>query len=120
MQKMIIADDDPMLGEIYKMTFSKDFEVFLAENGKIAVEIAKKEKIDIVLTDSVMPEMDGFELIKTLRNGEYDKNMKIFMLSNLSRPEDKDMASQLGANGYIVKANFNPSELLAEVKKLVQ
>lgn len=121
MQKMIIAEDDPMLQEIYQMTFSEaGFEVFVAENGKKALEIIKKEKIDIVLTDSVMPEMDGFELIKNLRNGEYDKNIKVIMLSNLSQKEIQDKAMQLGASGFIVKANFNPDELVVEVKKIIQ
>lgn len=121
MQKMIIAEDDPMLQEIYQMTFSETgYEVFVAENGKKALETIKKEKIDIVLTDSVMPEMDGFELIKNLRNGEYDKNIKVIMLSNLSQKEIQDKAMQLGANGFIVKANFNPDELVVEVKKIIQ
>lgn len=120
MQKMIIAEDEPMLQEIYQMTFSSaGFEVFLAENGRVALEIAKKEKIEIVITDSMMPVMDGYELIKTLRGGEYDSNIKIIMLSNLSQPEDKDKAMQAGANGFVVKASFNPDELIEEVKKII-
>lgn len=120
MQKMIIAEDDPMLQEIYQMTFSgADYEVFMAENGKKALEIAKKEKIDIVLTDSIMPEMDGFELIEVLRGGEYDKNMKVIMLSNLSQPEDRNKAIRLGATGFIAKSDFDPDQLLKEVKKIV-
>lgn len=117
---MIIAEDEPMLQEIYQMTFSSaGFEVFLAENGRVALEIAKKEKIEIVITDSMMPVMDGYELIKTLRGGEYDSNIKIIMLSNLSQPEDKDKAMQAGANGFVVKASFNPDELIEEVKKII-
>lgn len=120
MSKIILVEDDPMILEIYQKKFSDlKFEVFLAENGKKALDIIKKEKIDIVLTDSVMPEMDGFELIKNLRNGEYDKNIKVIMLSNLSQKEVQDKAMQLGADGFIVKANFNPDELVVEVKKII-
>jgi len=120
MQKVIIAEDDPMLGGLYQMKFSSSgFEVFLAENGKIALDIMKKEKIDIVLTDSIMPEMDGLELIKTLRGGDYDPNLKIIMLSNLSQKEDRDNVMKLGANGFIAKSAFTPTELVAEVKKIL-
>ena len=121
MQKMLIAEDDPKISDLYRMVFSTtDFEVFMAENGKKALEILKKEKVDIVLTDSVMPEMDGFELIEALRGGEFDKNMKIIMLSNLSEKEDHDRAMKLGANGYIIKSNFNPDQLVEEVRKIVK
>jgi len=120
MRKMIIAEDDPMLQDVYKMKFSNSgFEVFMAENGKKALEIAKKEKIDIVITDSIMPEMDGVELIKTLRNGEYDKSIQIIMLSNMSEPEDRNKVMQLGANGFIAKSDFTPAELVIEVKKII-
>jgi len=120
MQKMIIAEDDPMLQEVYKMKFSNSgFEVFMAENGKVALEILKKEKVDIVITDSIMPEMDGLELIKTLRGGEYDPNLQIIMLSNLSQKEDRDRVMQLGANGFIAKSDFTPAQLIVDVKKIL-
>ena len=120
MQKMLIAEDDPMLQDIYKMKFSNSgFEVFVAENGKVALEIAKKEKIDIVLTDSIMPEMDGVELIRNLRGGEYDPSMKIIMLSNLSQKEDRDNVMQLGATGFIAKTDFTPAQLVIEVNKII-
>lgn len=120
MQKMLIAEDDQMLQDIYKMKFSNSgFEVFVADNGKIALEIAKKEKIDIVLTDSIMPEMDGLELIKNLRSGEYDSNIKIIMLSNLSQKEDRDNVMQLGATGFIAKTDFTPAQLVIEVNKII-
>lgn len=120
MQKMIIAEDDPMLQEVYKMKFSNSgFEVFMAENGKVALDILKKEKIDIVITDSIMPEMDGLDLIKTLRGGEYDPKLQIIMLSNLSQKEDRDRVMQLGANGFIAKSDFTPAQLIVEVKKIL-
>lgn len=117
---MLIAEDDPMLQDVYKMKFSNSgFEVFMAENGKKALEILKKEKVDIVITDSIMPEMDGPELIKNLRGGEYDPSMKIIMLSNMSEKEDRDKVMQLGANGFIAKADFTPTELVIEVNKII-
>lgn len=120
MQKIIIVEDDPMLIDIYKMKFSNSgFEVFVAENGKEALEIAKKEKIDTVLTDLFMPEMDGFELTKILRSGEYDSDIKIIVFSNLDKQDSQKKFANLKINGYITKSNYSPAELVDEVKKII-
>ena len=109
-----------MLSEIYQMTFSgAGFEVFLAENGKTALDIIKKENVDVVLSDLIMPEMDGFELIKVLRGGEYDSKIKIIITSNLSDEDNHKKAIELGANGFIIKSNFTPSQLVEEAKKII-
>ncbi|MFA5961936.1 MAG: response regulator [Parcubacteria group bacterium] len=121
MPKLLIAEDDQMLLEIYQKKFTDSgFEVFLAENGKIALSVAKKEKVDIVLTDSIMPEIDGFDLIKGLRSGDYDANIKIIMLSNIGEGDNRKKAIDLGANGFIPKSKFTPTELVGEVKKIIE
>jgi len=120
MTKIIIVEDDPMISEIYQKKFSDSgFEVFLAENGKKALGIVKKEKINIVLSDLVMPEMDGFELIKILRSGDYNLNIKIIVLSNLNQEDCRKKVTALGANGFIAKSDFTPADLVVEIKKLV-
>lgn len=120
MQKIIIVEDDQMLSDIYKMKFSNSgFEVLVAENGKEALEIAKKEKIDVVLTDLFMPEMDGFELTKILRSGEYDSEIKIIVFSNLDQEDSQKKFAELKINGYITKSNYTPAELVEEVKKII-
>ena len=120
MQKIIIVEDDPMLSDIYQMKFSNSgFEVFLAENGKVALEVAKKENADVVLSDLVMPEMDGFELAKKLRSEEYDPNIKIIIFSNLDPENSKEKFGDLKIDGIITKSNYNPSQLVEEVKKII-
>lgn len=120
MTKIILVEDDPMISEIYQKKFTDDgFEVFPAETGEQALTIAKKENVDAVISDLIMPKMDGFGVIKELRNGEYNPNIKIIISSNLSQKEDYDKAMQLGANGFINKSNFTPTALVAEVKRLL-
>jgi len=120
MPKIILVEDDPMIAEIYQRKFTDSgFEVFPAESGEQALAIAKSEKIDAVITDLIMPKMDGFEVIKNLRNEEFDSNIKIIVSSNLSQKEDRDKAFRLGANGFIAKAEFTPTALVAEVKRLL-
>lgn len=119
MSKILIVEDDPMMREIYEKKFSEaGFEVSMAENGKQAIDVIKKEKIEVVLSDLVMSEMDGFELVKTLRGEGYDPNIKIIILSNLF--DSKDQVMELGANGFLSKYAHIPSEIVAEVKKIIE
>ena len=89
----------------------------MAENGKRALEIVKEKGVDIVLSDLIMPEMGGLELIKNLRGGDYDAKIKIIILSNLT--DSRDEAIELGANGFLAKSAFTPTEMVAEVKKIL-
>lgn len=118
MARIIIVEDDPMIAEIYQRKFSDSgFEVLTATSGDQVLNIAKKEKIDVVLLDLIMPKMDGFEVTKNLRNGGYDPNIQILIFSNLNQQDKVDQALKVGANGFIAKSNYTPSELVAEVKR---
>ena len=123
MSKIIIVEDDPMIQEIYQKKFSDaGFEVFTANSGKRVLEIAKSEPdIDVILLDLLMPKMSGFEVTENLRKPDagYNPNIKIIIFSNLSQKEDRDKAMKLGANGFIAKAEYAPSELVVEVKRLM-
>ena len=120
MTKIIIVEDDPMIAEIYFKKFSNSgFEVFPATTAEQALGIAKVEKIDVVMTDLIMPKMDGFQLISELRNGRYDPDIKIIVTSNLSQKDDRDKAVHLGADGFVAKSDFSPSELVAEIQRLL-
>lgn len=120
MTNIIIVEDDPMISEIYQKKFSDSgFHVMVAESGDQALALAKKEKVDVVLLDLIMPKMNGFEVIEALRSGDYDKNIKIIIFSNLNQKEDHDKAMKLGANGFILKADYTPSALVKEVERLM-
>lgn len=119
MAKIVIVEDDSMIAEIYKKKFSESgFEVLMAVSGEEVLNLARKEKIDIILLDLIMPKMDGFAVTKNLRSGEYDPGIKIIIFSNLNQKEDVEKAINLGANGFIAKSDYNPSELVVEVKRL--
>lgn len=118
MYKMIIVEDDPMILEIYQKKFQESgFDVLPADSGEKALELAKKNKVDLVLLDLIMPKMDGFDVIKSLRQGRFDAGMKIIVSSNLSQKEERDKAIQLGADGFIVKSEFTPTGLVKEVER---
>jgi DNA-binding response OmpR family regulator len=119
MSKIIIVEDDPMISEIYQRKFSESgYETLVAGSGDQVLALASKEKVDVILLDLIMPKMDGFEVIEKIRNGNYDKNIKIIVFSNLSQQEDRNRALNLGANGFIVKSNYTPSSLIKEVRRI--
>jgi len=120
MARIIIVEDDPMISEIYQKKFSDSgFEVFVVDGAEKALAVAKTERIDVVMTDLIMPKMDGFQLIEKLRGGEYDTDIQIIVTSNLSQREDREKAMNLGANGFLAKADYSPSNLVKEVQRLL-
>ena len=120
MPNIIIVEDDPMISEIYQKKFiDSGYQVFLATSGEQTLTIAKQNKIDLVLLDLIMPKMNGFEVLENLRGGGYDPNIKVIVFSNLSSSEDQEKAAKLGANGFIAKSQFSPSDLVKEVGRLM-
>lgn len=119
MTKIAIVEDDPMISEIYYKKFTDSgFEVLTAASGDQLLNLLKDQKVDVVMTDLIMPKMDGFQLIEKLRGGEYDPDIKIIVASNLSQREDREKAINLGANGFVAKAEYSPSELVKEIQRL--
>lgn len=107
-----------MILEIYQKKFQESgFEVFPADSGEKALDTVKKNKVDVILLDLIMPKMDGFEVIKNLRDGRFDSEVRILISSNLSQKEDREKAIKLGADGFIVKSDFTPTGLVKEVER---
>jgi len=109
-----------MLVEIYMKKFSDEgFDVVNADNGSKAENMIKKERPDLVLLDLVLPEEDGFDVLKKIKAREETKDLQIIVFSNLSQDEDKQKAKRLGADGFITKSDFTPKEIVQEVKKIL-
>lgn len=109
-----------MISEIYQKKFSDSgFEVLIADSGERVLELAKGEKFDAILLDLIMPKMDGFEVIKNLRSGGFEPEIKIIVFSNLGQREDREKAMKLGADGFIMKSEYSPSDLVKEIKRLL-
>jgi DNA-binding response OmpR family regulator len=121
MAKILIVEDDPMISEIYQRKFeSSNFEVVVAATGKEALKKAREENFNIVLLDMILPEMNGLDVLKEYkRSGKYNSEMRVIIFSNLSEKESQDKAFEYGADAYILKSQFGPSELVAEVNRLL-
>ena len=116
-QKILIADDDANIAELISLYLEKEgFETRKAENGRIALEILKNFSADLLILDIMMPEMDGYEVCRTVRK---DSSVPIIMLTAKGETFDKVLGLELGADDYMVKP-FDTKELVARVKAVLR
>jgi len=117
-KKILAVDDSYTMREMVSFTLKNaGYEVLDAADGKIAMQLAENNKIDAVITDLNMPNMNGFELIKALRNHNNYKFIPILMLTTEGDTEKKGQGKAAGATGWIVKP-FNPEKLIEVMKKV--
>jgi len=121
-RKIFIVDDDNFLLDMYALKFSQNnFEVYTAGNGTQALEKLKDGLVpDVMLLDIIMPEMDGFEMLEEIVKENIAPNCVKIILSNKSDERDISRGKELGAAGYIVKANSTPAEVIDQVIKILE
>ncbi|HEX9503948.1 MAG TPA: response regulator [Patescibacteria group bacterium] len=117
--KVLIVEDDVTMREIVVHKLSTNgFNVVEAGDGATAIETWKREKPDIVLLDLMLPEMDGFQILETMRkSGDADvAKTSVIVLSNLFSKEDIKRAKDLSIDDFMVKAYYTTEEILTRVK----
>lgn len=119
MATILAVDDSVSMRQMVTFTLKgAGFDVVEAEDGVAALNVAKGKKVDLVLTDVNMPNMDGIALIRALRGLPDYKFTPILMLTTESADNKKQEGKSAGATGWIVKP-FNPDQLLATIKKVL-
>ena len=120
-KKILIVDDDSFLLDMYALKFSQNnFEVYTAPGGAQAIDQLKGGlKLDVILMDIIMPEMDGFEMLEKINDEKLSENSVKIILSNKGQQSDIDQGKALGASGYIVKANSTPAEVINQVMEIL-
>ena len=118
MFKILVVEDDKNLRKLIVTCLEKaSYTVFETHNGEEALDLMDKEYVDLIVTDIMMPEMDGYELIKSLRDANY--NTPILIITAKEDIEDKRQGFNLGADDYMVKP-INIDELILRVKSLLR
>ncbi len=121
MTKIAIIEDDSAISQMYRMKFEADgFDVRVANNGKIGVELVDSFKPDIILLDLQMPEMNGLEALKKIRSKDSSKTTPVIILTNLGEEEADSEIRSLGIHSYIVKANLTPRQVASHVKEAIK
>ncbi len=119
-QKILLVDDDQFLLDMYAMKFTKaGYEIKSSDSTDNALKIIREGFTpDVILSDIVMPDMDGLEFVSALRTEKLVPNSIIIMLTNQGASDDIARAKKLNVDGYIVKATTIPSEVLTQVEKI--
>lgn len=119
-KKILIIEDEPMLVEMYKEKLKMEgFRVATVMDGKRALGRIK-EGADLILLDILMPGLNGFEILRRIKEDKNMSKIPVLVLTNIgsaSVDKDKDMALSLGAKDYLVKALNTPDQV---VKKILQ
>ncbi|MBC8015048.1 MAG: PleD family two-component system response regulator [Sporomusaceae bacterium] len=114
-QNILIVDDTRFNIQIMTNMLANDYKIFYATSGKTALEIAMSERVDLILLDVIMPEMDGYEVCKKLKSDPHTQNIPIIFVSALKDVEDETKGLEMGAIDYIFKP-VSPAILKMRVK----
>ena len=121
MKKILIIEDEKILVEMYKDRFVQEgFEVFLAFDSKEGLEMAKKEKPDLIVLDILLPKENGITFLTWLRKTPEISSLAVVAFSNYDDPETKKQALQLEVKDYLIKTNYTPKEIVDKIKNYLK
>lgn len=119
-RRVLIIDDDPFILDMYVLKLKeRGFDVDIATDGKTGLKKLETTKPDVVLLDIVLPSMDGFTVLETIKKNTASAHSKVILLTNLGQKEDIDRGVRLGADDYLIKAHFTPSEVVDKIERLI-
>ena len=121
MKHILLIEDDPFLVDIYITKLEEaNFKIEVAIDGKEALTKLKEKKPDLVVLDIILPHIDGWEILRKIKQDPKLKDLKVIVLSNLGQKEEIERGLKLGAIKYLIKAHYAPSEVIEEIKKCLQ
>lgn len=117
-KKILIAEDSPTMRSLIVSTVSAlgDFEIVEAANGFEALRALPREKVDLVITDINMPDINGLELVSFIRNNDHYRTTPLFIISTEGSDRDREKGLSLGADAYLTKP-FSPTQLQALIRQ---
>lgn len=119
--KILIIEDDSFLTQMYSSKLELEgYEVISALDGSKGLKMALTNQPDLIILDLKLPEIDGFEILKKIKKDPLTKNIPVLVLTNLSQKRDVNRCLDLGADDYLIKAHFVPSEVIEHVKKILR
>jgi len=118
---ILLVEDDEFLAELYATKLKLEgYDVILATDGERGYKLANEKNPDLILLDIILPKMDGFEILKKLKTQNKTKSLPIILLTNLSQKDEVKRGLDLGADDYLIKAHFMPSEVILKIKKILK
>lgn len=119
-KRILLVEDEDFIRDLYKRQLElAGFQVDAKPNGAEGLVAAKQNPYDLVLLDIMLPDINGLEILKQLKQGPVSKNTPIVMLTNLGQDTVIKEGFTLGAEGYLIKASYTPDQIVQEVKNIV-
>ena len=113
----IIEDEEVLLNVLENKLKKEGFDVVTALDGEIGVKVIRESLPDIILLDIIMPKVNGFEVLAQLNQDPVLAKIPVIIISNSGQPVEIDKALSLGAKDYLVKAEFDPQEVIEKIRK---
>src|SRR5665213_3090779 len=118
---ILVVEDDPILKNLLGHTFAGKYQTLYASDGNEALALFDQYKPTIVLLDLMLPTMDGFAVLQSIRSrADALKSVPIIVVSNLGQDKDKERAKSLGATEYLVKAEVSIEEIVAKIQSILE
>lgn len=114
---LVVEDDKDLLELINKKLIDQDFNVITAETGQQALDYLKKEQLDLVLLDVLLPDIDGLTVLNEIVRNPKTKNLPVIILSNLADQGSVEQAAAIGEYEYLVKAKTDLNEVVKKIKE---
>ena len=118
MTKVVVADDDRMFRKAAATTLCRHgYTVAIASDGEEALQLIRSELPDIIVLDMIMPKLQGFDVLRILKQDTLTSAIPVIVLSSLAQEQDKQEALDLGAAAYFNKTTFSLGELVTQVER---
>ncbi|TSC72841.1 MAG: two-component system, OmpR family, response regulator RpaB [Parcubacteria group bacterium Gr01-1014_38] len=118
---ILLVEDDAFVASMYQTKLSMlGYTIRVASDGEEGWRMLTSEPPDLLLLDVVLPKRDGFEILAAVRKDPKLKDLPILLLTNLGQKPDVQRGLELGANDYIIKAHFTPSEVVEKIEKVLR
>jgi DNA-binding response OmpR family regulator len=119
-KKLLVIDDDPSLLKLVETLLkSKGYEVIIANEAPVGLEIAYKTEVDLIILDVMMPVINGFNICRLLKSEESRRHIPVILLTSRSAESDYCIGLEVGANAYLSKP-FETKEFLAKVEEILK
>jgi DNA-binding response OmpR family regulator len=119
-RRVLLAEDDRFLRKAAETALKRQgFTVLAAMDGEEALRVARGDRPDLILLDLIMPKLQGFEVLRTLKEDAATSGIPVIVLSNLGQESDVKQAMDLGAVAYFVKANLSLQDLVKRVGEVL-
>ena len=114
--KILLVDDDPTFIQLYSSVIRiQKINLSITKNGIEALQKASEEQPNLILLDIMLPDINGFDVLKRLKEDPRTNKITVWVFSNLAEQINKDTAKSLGAQDYLVKASNTPNQVVAKI-----